>query len=908
MSFTMTCSCGAKLRVKDNLSGKLGTCPGCQYRIRFVDSTIAEMECPICCGCFSAISGHDPSFCPVCKKCKYRATQASYEASDFVEDPDNCDGSHLKTAITFYDAKSCIRQLTKLELLERITSLCFCGKPLQSTGVRVLVKSDHLGRLHGLGLASNEVGDAGLKHLAACTKLNQLKALDISDNRFRAAGLRQLMTTTNINALTHVDLSFNSVSSELFAEFVMSPLFRQLTSLDVSCNDISLQSRSWQAAKEVKYKFSQAGPIPVERSNYGSNLASHPSQLTALIVRMNGIDSLGVKNLAWSHIAPTLAMLDISKNAIGDDGVRPIIKSGRFCNLSQLHLNECGLTDRSAYLLASSDFLSQLDMVTLDGNEFTETGISALESSKHNRHLDPKMLRRMREDARWKALPKKEKDFYQALRDRSELTAEERLFIAHQRDLLRFGWHRHVADLAIQCGCFEHAYALFRHVKHFRKMGDIAWVIGDLDLAVQHYSEGRASSKESDWAVFRAGPDWDRLIKLSFFRQRWSELIDHVRQVEIYPNMTDSQVVIGNSSFPKAPYLSMTAIAFAMDPQADNAIEVRIPEWFGVSVDDWRRLRNVSANECEKQRGVLQRRCKPQFSKKAPVSLENALFRGNSERARAAIAYQTVPKDVQAELQHQERRNRLIEYCEQVAAKFEQSAVIDGFDLFMGIIRTMSYVHADTLMAAEVHERLDIRRLSTAEDWARFRLDDWAKTAGAECISVFGNEWRTELRKTWNSPVDTPEWLVLMRECHEWLADRWDAEIKGTQWVSETLLHKLVERAFKGHKVERHAKPIWLAPQHLDIFIPDYNLAVEYMGIQHYEPIEFFGGAAGLRATRERDARKQSICEKAGVSLEYVRHDEDVKTRVQEIHAAFSLIGDSAFEEWHTEFFNPNDD
>jgi hypothetical protein len=75
----------------------------------------------------------------------------------------------------------------------------------------------------------------------------------------------------------------------------------------------------------------------------------------------------------------------------------------------------------------------------------------------------------------------------------------------------------------------------------------------------------------------------------------------------------------------------------------------------------------------------------------------------------------------------------------------------------------------------------------------------------------------------------------------------------------------------------------WLAPQHLDIFVPELSLAVEYMGQQHYEPIEHFGGRAGFKGTIERDSRKLEICHKIGIMLEYVRYDEDMGMRVAEI-------------------------
>ena len=52
----------------------------------------------------------------------------------------------------------------------------------------------------------------------------------------------------------------------------------------------------------------------------------------------------------------------------------------------------------------------------------------------------------------------------------------------------------------------------------------------------------------------------------------------------------------------------------------------------------------------------------------------------------------------------------------------------------------------------------------------------------------------------------------------------------------------------------------WLGRQSLDVYIPRLNLGIEYQGIQHYEPVEFFGGEDGLRSRKELDQRKRAKC------------------------------------------------
>lgn len=60
---------------------------------------------------------------------------------------------------------------------------------------------------------------------------------------------------------------------------------------------------------------------------------------------------------------------------------------------------------------------------------------------------------------------------------------------------------------------------------------------------------------------------------------------------------------------------------------------------------------------------------------------------------------------------------------------------------------------------------------------------------------------------------------------------------------------------YKGQK-----KFEWLCRQSLDFYLPDYNIAIECQGNQHFEPIEHFGGKQMLLYFKDRDYRKYTLC------------------------------------------------
>lgn len=93
----------------------------------------------------------------------------------------------------------------------------------------------------------------------------------------------------------------------------------------------------------------------------------------------------------------------------------------------------------------------------------------------------------------------------------------------------------------------------------------------------------------------------------------------------------------------------------------------------------------------------------------------------------------------------------------------------------------------------------------------------------------------------------------------------------GEGWLSETRLFYELRDAFPEQTVEQHASPEWLGRQHLDVYLPEIAVGVEFQGAQHDGPVDFFGGPEAYEALQKRDARKLRLCKQRGVELVYVR-------------------------------------
>ncbi len=104
----------------------------------------------------------------------------------------------------------------------------------------------------------------------------------------------------------------------------------------------------------------------------------------------------------------------------------------------------------------------------------------------------------------------------------------------------------------------------------------------------------------------------------------------------------------------------------------------------------------------------------------------------------------------------------------------------------------------------------------------------------------------------------------------------------GEAWATETLLYQLVCQIFPKEKTYRHYRAEFLESLELDVFIPSLNIGIEYQGIQHFEPVEHWGGKASLEKAMERDKRKKRLCKKNGIKLIFFYYNEELSRELVE--------------------------
>ena len=94
---------------------------------------------------------------------------------------------------------------------------------------------------------------------------------------------------------------------------------------------------------------------------------------------------------------------------------------------------------------------------------------------------------------------------------------------------------------------------------------------------------------------------------------------------------------------------------------------------------------------------------------------------------------------------------------------------------------------------------------------------------------------------------------------------------KGCPSCKESKLEKHLKVLLKKHNIEFEYKKHfdWLGRQHLDFYLPKYNIGIECQGKQHFESVDAFGGEKEFIKRKDLDKLKLDKCVRNNIKLLY---------------------------------------
>lgn len=133
------------------------------------------------------------------------------------------------------------------------------------------------------------------------------------------------------------------------------------------------------------------------------------------------------------------------------------------------------------------------------------------------------------------------------------------------------------------------------------------------------------------------------------------------------------------------------------------------------------------------------------------------------------------------------------------------------------------------------------------------------------------HDHKYDYSKTEYINYDTKVCIICPEHGEFWQTPHNHLNNNGCPKCNQSHLERDVMNVLKEHNInyETQKRFEWLGLQSLDFYLPDYNIAIECQGRQHFECVEHFGGKEEFEKIKLRDKIKKELCEEHNVKSIY---------------------------------------
>lgn len=102
-------------------------------------------------------------------------------------------------------------------------------------------------------------------------------------------------------------------------------------------------------------------------------------------------------------------------------------------------------------------------------------------------------------------------------------------------------------------------------------------------------------------------------------------------------------------------------------------------------------------------------------------------------------------------------------------------------------------------------------------------------------------------------------------------------------YQGEHIVHTVLQEENINYEFQKRfedCKNVRVLP--FDFYLPDYNTCIEYQGIQHYKPVDLFGGDETYQVRQQNDEIKRQYCKENNIKLIEIPYLYNTKEKVSE--------------------------
>jgi len=137
-----------------------------------------------------------------------------------------------------------------------------------------------------------------------------------------------------------------------------------------------------------------------------------------------------------------------------------------------------------------------------------------------------------------------------------------------------------------------------------------------------------------------------------------------------------------------------------------------------------------------------------------------------------------------------------------------------------------------------------------------------------------------------SSDIDLP--YDIPRAPHHVYKDEWVSysdfigyELKGRSKGELSIIKFLEAHSINYEYQKRFSDCSYKRPLIFDFWLPDFNIIIEYDGIQHFQPVEYFGGVDALNEQKNKDNIKDNWCLSKGIKIVRISYTDDIELKLK---------------------------